>query len=198
MWSISKIFETDIHLPDISSSFFHCQAKTSSLSLPPDKLVHVGPMHPTVQFTNPNMAFFKYPTLHVKAQWINLEKGLNNVAKPAIENGKVLWDAFYEMPKMASITSIKMNGGNLVWGSLDWRSKMLENLLQPGGIDWIHMKKLCVPPDGINRRLMVTATAADSDRVDVLDGPSGVAVYNVKHWTWNPLLSKLNNGVSFL
>jgi hypothetical protein len=196
MWSIHKIFEANIHIPDVSSEFYHCSALNSPFDPLPEKFVQTPPMHPTIQFTNADMGFFKYPNIHIKAQWVDLSKKLNGVAAERLSNGRVLWDAYYQMPPKLSIPNMKQ--GRIVWSNLDWSANMLKNVLKPGGTDWVHMKRLCVPPDGVTRRIMVTATPADSDNVDVLDGPTGIAVYSVKHWTYFPYIHQLNKGVAFL
>ena len=196
MWSIHKIFEDNIHVPDISSHFYHCNALQSPFDPPPEKFVQAAPMHPTIQFTNSDMGFFKYPNIHIKAQWVNLSKNMKSVPTDRLANSRVLWDAYYQMPPKLTIPNMKQ--GQLVWSSLDWAAKMMKNVLRPGGTDWVHMKKVCVPPDGVARRILITATPADSDNVDVLNGPSGVAVYNVRHSAYFPYIHQLNKGVSFL
>ena len=184
-WHFTKLFEDNIHLPDLSAAQFHCLAKSTPYDPAPAKLVQDGVLHPTVQFTNPDLAFFRYPHVHIKAQWIDGSGG---------DDG-VVWDGYYQTP--AKLTGLKPTFGP-VWSSIDHTARLVKNILNPGGADWIHMKRICTPPNEGTRRLLITATPADSDNIDVLGGPVGTAVYAVKHVIKDPYITELNRGLSFL
>lgn len=190
MWSITPVVETAIHLPDIGAPNFHCFAKSEFRSPPPEHYVQTGVMHPTIQFKN--LDFFRYPFVHVKAQWVD---------RPLKGGQEVVWDSIYRTPPKTSLTNIKAGAG-MMMSSLDWKAELVKNLLKPGGVGWVHMKHICVPPDSVKHRLLVTVTPTDSDLVDVLGGPVGFGVYNVKHSfgfghnQW--YLGELNKGLKFL
>lgn len=186
MWTIKPIYENGIHLPDIASPHFHCLAKQGLNDPDPSKFVTNGVMHPTIQFTNPSLPFFRYPNVHIKANWVGGKQ-------------EPIWDAIYKVPPRTSHSNLLPKIG-LTWSSLDWKANMTKNILRPGGSDFVHMKTICAPPDNILRRILITATPADSDKQDVLGGTVGVAVYDVKNGTSSAsaLLGKLNKLVSFL
>ena len=155
MWKFFSIFEHNIHVPDISAENFHCLAKTSPFSQEPESLITRGVLHPTVQFLDSK--FFKFRNLHVKLKFLG---------------GRTLLDGIYPVPK-------KVPNSGPFWSSVDSKVRMTRNIAHPGEL--IEMEKICVPPDGIERRLMVTANAADEDGNDVLHGPVGYSVVAVKH-----------------
>lgn len=186
VWSINPVVESAIHIPDMSAENFHCLAKTWFNSPPPDHYVQAGVPHPKIQFQN--LDFFKYPFLHVKAQWADRADGKYDV----------IWDAIYRTPPKASLENLKPGAG-IEMGSLGLNGELVRNILKPGGVSWVHMTKICVPPDNAKHRLLVTVTPTDSNQNDVLDGPSGLGVYSVKHSFGNNLyLHQLNKGVNFL
>ena len=186
MWSIKPIVENGIHVPDLSSMNFHCLAKTEFSSPPPEHYVRHGVMHPTIQFKTLDM--FKYPFVHVKARWVDRPEG----------QGDVVWDAIYRMPPKTSLANVKPGAG-FVMSSLGWNAELVKNLLKPGGVSWVHMKTLCIPPDSKHHRLLLTVTPTNSDQNDVLGGPIGMGVYNVKHFFGNYYhLHQLNKGLVFL
>jgi hypothetical protein len=186
MWSIRPVVESSMHIPDIKADNFHCLAKTGFESPPPEHYVKTGVPHPTIQFTH--LDFFKYPFVHVKAQWADRAEG----------NYDVIWDAIYRTPMKASLSNFKPGSGIEI-GKLGWKAELVRNILKPGGANWVHMKKICVPPDNAKHRLLVTVTPTDSNQNDVLNGPSGLGVYSVKHSFGNKhYLHQLNKGISFL
>lgn len=193
MWAFTKVFEHNIHLPDITSPVFHCQAKLGPFDYPPQKLVTTGALHPTVQFTNPDLAFFKYPNVHLKIKMLQGDV-------PHRTGGITLLDGVYPMPPKKLLSNFLSPTGAPTWSSLDYRNVMSKNFL-PLAKSWIEMKRICVPPDNVVRRLFVSAVAADSNGKDVLDGSNfGVAVYDFKHklpWYQGRLVAQLNRGVSF-
>lgn len=182
MWSFTPIYENNIHSPDISAAQFHCLAKSAAGSPPPLQYVNDGILHPTIQFSD--MSFFKYPHMHVKAQWVD---------RPHKE--AAVWDAVYVTPPKADMKELM--SGKLLWSSLDWKAHMVRNNLP--GAKWMHMRTLCVPPDHKSHRLLVTVTPADSEKNDVNSAAVGTAVYDVKHsFRFHNYLYQLNQGISFL
>lgn len=204
MWTFLKINEHNIHLPDIS--MFHCEAKKSIFDYPPQKFVTTGSLHPTIQFTNPDLKFFKYPNIHLKIKLFSetlnggphgrhqhFEKDFSKDS-----NSKTLLNGIYPMPPKKLLTNMVSSVGGPSWSSLDYRNAMSKNFLEKD--DWIEMKRICVPPDGIVRRLYISATPADSNGNDVLGLTSGHAIYDVKHklpFFNKELVHQLNRNISF-
>lgn len=187
LWSIKPVVEDSIHIPDIRLDGFHCSARTSFDSPPPEHYVAAGVPHPTIQFTTPDMKFFHHPFIHVKAQWVDRRPGQQDV----------LWDAVYKTPPKTSAD--KAAGATPMWSSLDHRAELVTNKLKPGGVSWVHMKRICIPPDGNKHRLLVTVNAADHDQVDIPAGPMGLGVYSFKHsFGRMHYLHDLNRGIKFL
>jgi hypothetical protein len=186
MWTIKPIYENGIHIPDISAPHFHCMAKQSVNDPDPALIVSDGVMHPTIQFTDPSLPFFRYPNVHVKANWVGGRR-------------EAIWDAVYATPERTGASNLVPNMG-LTWSSLDWKARMTENILRPQGAGFVHMKTICAPPDNLSRKILVTVTPADSDKQDVLGTTVGVGLYQVKHGISNNslLLGQLNKYLSFL
>jgi hypothetical protein len=186
MWSIRPVVENAIHIPDMGADNFHCLAKKSFHSPPPEPYVQNGVLHPTIQFSD--VDFFRYPFVHVKAQWADRD------------SHNVLWDALYKVPPKTSLANMKPGAG-FTLSSLGWNAELVKNYLKPGGVDYVHMKKICIPPNGVKHRLLVTVNATDSAGVEVAAGPAGMGVYSVKHFFGlgdKLFLDQLNKGVTFL
>ena len=198
MWKFATLFEHNIHLPDITSPVFHCQAKLGPFDPPLQKLVTAGALHPTVQFSNPDLAFFKYPNVHLKIKLLGPPTSLEGASSTKGSVRSIL-DGVYPTPPKALLGNMTAPNGSPTWSSLDFRNAMShKNLSLPGHVE---MKRICMPPDSVVRRLLVTAVPADSNGNDVLDGPVGYGVYNVKHqlpWGYRGVIAnQLNRNVAF-
>lgn len=178
MWKFFHVLEHNIHLPDIRAAPFHCTDKLSPWDPDPQHLVTQGVLHPTVQFTNFDQAFFKFPQVHLKMK----------ILSDGVRPDETLLDGVYPMPAMKQIGNLKVPGLGAVWSSLDYKVRMSQNNLHPGANDWIEMKTICTPPDGITRRLLMIAHAADDFGNDVKDGPTGYSIMDIQHTLPNPYL----------
>jgi hypothetical protein len=181
MWKFSTTLEHNIHLPDLKAAHFHCIDKLSPMDPDPQKLVVSGVLHPTVQFTGLDQAFYKYPQVHMKMKLISSDKAPD----------ETLLDGIYPMPAMKQIGNMTIPGIGPLMSSLDYKVRMSENILRPGNNDWVEMKTICTPPGQLPHRIVVTAQAADDFGNDVADGPTGYSIVDFRHTLPNPFLYNL-------
>ena len=207
MWKFFNLFENGIHLPDIESDIFHCSARQNLYDPEPSQIVSNG-FHPTIQFRD--IQFFNYPYMHVKMKIIPSGDSLGVTRFPGkFPEGRILMDGVYPTPPKTSIANMVLNKGVPVMSSIDNRVSMIKNFLAsktsterypadnirvPGHSE---MRTICVPPDGSIRRLIMTVNSMDEKFHDLVEGPMGYSVIDIRHkLPPTPLLAKLAQAVT--